>query len=118
MRRAIVGACIARIWGSGSAWRCSRSRLSVVHSGVVASRCQADYSCDGPVRVRSVAGSSYVASGCGEPATYTCATDNAGGFGTSVCVREASARAPRGQSLLNRARARTLEQNTQATVER
>lgn len=86
------------------------------HPQVVVKRFRADFDCHGPVRVQRVAGTSYRASGCGDRATYTCSTDSAGGYATSACAREPSARPSRGHGELNQSRARTLEKNTKATV--
>jgi hypothetical protein len=59
------------------------------HGGTVRDRFAADFGCYGKVDVNRVAGTSYVAKGCGRSATYTCARDrNAYDAFNQVCVRE------------------------------
>jgi hypothetical protein len=85
------------------------------HAGTVRDRFASDFGCHGKVDVKQVAGTSYVARGCGETATYTCARDRttADTF-NQACFREAPV-AQRPARVSNRA---IKASNQQANVER
>ena len=59
------------------------------HGSAVKQRFSAEAECN-DVKVRAIGGSSYVASGCGQQATYACASYNQGFGQHTVCVRESS----------------------------
>lgn len=82
--------------------------LGCGHGRQISHRFASDFGCRDKIRVKRVAGTSYVAHGCGESATYTCSP------GVDVCVREAAV-VERPVRVSNRALRAT---NQQATVER
>lgn len=89
--------------------------LGCGHTGTVRDRFASDFGCYGKIDVRKVAGTSYVARGCGETATYTCARDRttADAF-QQACYREAQV-AERPVRASNRA---MRASNQRASVER